>query len=201
MAQMQYGRAVVGSSESARHRNNLKTSNANVVLARRVGVSWLEANAAEMIWPGMTVAKLCCTVSGWSFQEYLAKMRQDREWADLAFLHALGRAHGVNVVIFQAHMDETLVGEDLQDSVEHADRIAVPVALVNDHYFWGSYHADTRLQWMLSTRVSMQRCVHMWVMAGGVRAYVLTPGLTPPMSVTAVPPKKTALAKTGSLQR
>ena len=92
---------------------------------------------AEMIWPGMTVAKLCCTVSGWSFQEYLAKMRQDREWADLAFVHALGRAHGVNVVIFQAHMDETLVGEDLQDSVEHEDRIAVPVALVNDHHFWG----------------------------------------------------------------
>ena len=90
-----------------------------------------------MIWPGMTVAKLCCTVSGWSFQEYLAKMRQDREWADLAFLHALGRAHGVNVVIFQAHMDETLVGEDLQDSAEHEDRIAVPVALVNDHHFWG----------------------------------------------------------------
>ena len=64
-------------------------------------------------------------------------MRQDREWVDLAFLHALGRAHGVNVVIFQAHVDETLVGEDLQDSAEHGDRIAVPVALVNDHHFWG----------------------------------------------------------------
>ena len=97
----------------------------------------MEANASETTWPGMTVAKLCCTVSGWSFQEYLAKMRQDREWADLAFLHALGRAHGVNVVIFQAHMDETLVGECWQDSAAHDDPIAVPVALVNDHHFWG----------------------------------------------------------------
>ena len=47
----------------------------------------------------MTVAKLCCTMSGWSFQEYLAKMRQDREWVDTALLHALGRAHGVHVVV------------------------------------------------------------------------------------------------------
>ena len=111
---------------------------------RQVGVSWLEANSGEMIWPGMTVSNLCCRVSGWTFQEYLAKMRQDGEWADLAFLHALGRAHGVNVVIFQAHMDETLVGEDLQDSAEHEDRIAVPVALVNDHHFWGGLTMRTR---------------------------------------------------------
>ena len=43
------------------------------------------------------------------------------------------------VVIFQAHTDETLVGEDLTDSAQHEDRvpISVPVALVNDHRFWG----------------------------------------------------------------
>ena len=106
---------------------------------RHVGVSWLEANATETLWPGMTVARLCMTVSGWSFHEYLAKMKQDQEWVDTAFLHALGRAHGVNVVIFQAHMDETLGGEDLGESAEREDRahIAVPVALVNDHHCWG----------------------------------------------------------------
>ena len=128
---------VAGPSDTARNRRNLKKSVNKVDLLRRVGVSWLETNASEMIWPGMTVAKLCCTVSGLSFHEYLAKMRQDREWVDTAFLHALGRAYGVNVVIFQAHMDEALVGEDLQDSAEHEDCIAVPVALVNDHHFWG----------------------------------------------------------------
>ena len=179
-----------GPSASARNRRNLKNSVNKVDLLRRVGVSWLEANAAEMIWPGMTVAKLCCAVSGWSFQEYLANMRQDREWADLAFLHALGRAHGVNVVIFQAHILRSMM---------IPSRCLWPWSMIT--ISGGSYHADTRLQWMLSTRVSMQRCVHMWVMAGGVRAYVLTRGLTPPMSVTAVPPKKTALAKTGSFQR
>ena len=128
---------VAGPSDTARNRRNLKKSVNKVDLLRRVGVSWLETNASEMIWPSMTVAKLCCTVSGLSFHEYLAKMRQDREWVDTAFLHALGRAYGVNVVIFQAHMDEALVGEDLQDSAEHEDCIAVPVALVNDYHFWG----------------------------------------------------------------
>ena len=105
-------RAGVGPSASARNRRNLKKSNDKVAFLRRIGVSWLEANASEVIWPGMTVSKLCSTVSGWSFQEYLAKMRRDREWVDTAFLHALGRAFGVNVLIFQAHTDETMVGED-----------------------------------------------------------------------------------------
>ena len=87
------------STSSATNRRNLKKDKDKVALLRRVGVSWLELNASETIWPGMTVQKLCCTVSGWSFPEYLAKMRQDREWVDTAFLHALGRAHGVNVVV------------------------------------------------------------------------------------------------------
>ena len=150
----------------------------------------MEANASETLWPGMTVAKLCCTVSGWPFQEYPAKMRQDQEWVDTRFLHALRRAHSVNVVIFQAHMDETLVGKDWAESVEREDRahIAVPVALVNDHHCWGPYHVQTRLQWILSTRVCTQRCVHIQAGAHGVRAHVLTPMAMPPM-------------KTGSLQR
>ena len=131
-----------GSSEGARNRRNLKKSVNKVeqlALLRHVGVSWLEANASETIWQGMTVSKLCSIVSGWSFPEYLAKMRKDQEWVDTAFLHALGRAHGVNVVIFQAHTDETLVGEGLADVAEHGAGagIAVPVALVNDHHFWG----------------------------------------------------------------
>ena len=76
MAQMQDGRAGVGPSASARNRRNLKKSNDKVALLRRIGVSRLDANASEVIWPGMTVSRLCSTVSGWSFQEYLAKMRR-----------------------------------------------------------------------------------------------------------------------------
>ena len=112
---------------------------------------------------------------------------------DTACLHALRRAHSVNVVIFQAHMDETLVGKDWAESAEREDRahIAVLVALVNDHHFWGSHHVQTRLQWILSTRVCTQRCVHIRAKAPEVRAYVLTL-----VCAMAMPPMKT-----GSLQR
>ena len=138
-AQMGKGPSGAGQTGCARNRRNLQRAPDKVALLRRVGVSWLEANASEVIWPGMTVAKLCSTVSGWSFQEYVAKMRQDKEWVDTAFLHALGRAHGANVLIFQAHSDEALVGEDMmEDPGDESDApMMVPIALVNDHHFWG----------------------------------------------------------------
>ena len=63
MAQMKDNIAA-GHSESARNRRNFMKSVNKVDLLRRVGVSWLEANASEVIWPGVTVAKLCSTVSG-----------------------------------------------------------------------------------------------------------------------------------------
>ena len=188
---------IAGASASARNRRNLKKSVDKVALLRRVGVSWLEANASETIWPGMTVAKLCCTVSGWSFQEYVAKMRQDRCWVDTAFLHALGRAHGVNVVIFQAHTDETLVGEDLAESVEHEDRvhIAVPVALVNDHHFWGVLPCADFVA--VNPVDKGEHAALRSHMGDGLRGKGLCPNPMPtPVSVTAMPPMKT-----GSLRR
>ena len=61
MAQIGSGRAGVGPSASAKNRRDLKKSEDEVALFRRVGVSWLEVNASEVIWPGMTVSKLCST--------------------------------------------------------------------------------------------------------------------------------------------
>ena len=119
----------------------------------------------------MTVSKLCSRVSGWSFQEYLAKMRRDREWVDTAFLHALGRAYGVNVLIFQAHTDETLVGEDLAENAghEHHTPIAVPVALVNDQHFWGVLPCAD-----VDAIEPVDKGEHTALWSQGVRAYVLT---------------------------
>ena len=67
-------------------------------------------------------------------------MRLDREWVDTAFLHALRQAHGVTVLIVQADTDEALVGGDLVENMGKGlcpNPIMVPVALVNDHHFWG----------------------------------------------------------------
>ena len=89
------------------------------------------------MWQGMTVAKLSRTMSGWSFEEYIAQMRQDREWVNAACLHALGRAHGVNVLIVQEHADAALVGEDMMENAgdEGGPPIMAPVALVTKHNF------------------------------------------------------------------
>ena len=67
-------------------------------------------------------------------------MRQDWERVDMAFLHALGRAHGANVLIFQEHADEALVGNDMMENTgdESDPPIMVPIALVNNHHFWGT---------------------------------------------------------------
>ena len=77
----------------------------------------------------------------------LGKMRKDQEWIDTAFVHALGRAHGVNVLIFQPGIDEALVGEDLMESAEEEriPPIMVPIALVNDHHFWGVIESGPEL--------------------------------------------------------
>ena len=89
----------------------------------------------------MTVAKLCSTVSGWPCEEFKDKrMRKDQEWVDTAFLHALGRAHGDNVLIAQEHADEALVGKDIMEKTgEESDPpIMAPIAVVNNHHFWGN---------------------------------------------------------------
>ena len=53
-----------GPSASARNRRNLKKSVNKVDLLRRVGVSWLEANASETMWPGMTVHSVRMVIPG-----------------------------------------------------------------------------------------------------------------------------------------
>ena len=99
-----------GPVQSSRNRSKLKAADDTLALLRRVGLEWLEANAQEPLWPGMTVSKLCGVVSGMTFLEYMGKMRRAKAWIDAAFLHALGAAHGANVLIFQPGMDMAIVG-------------------------------------------------------------------------------------------
>ena len=78
----------------------------------------------------MTVAKLCSTVSGWSFEEYKEQMGTDRARVGTALLHALGRAYGFNVLIVQEHAGEALVGEDMMENTgdETDPPIMAPIA-------------------------------------------------------------------------
>ena len=122
-----------------KQRSLLRTADDKIALLRQVGVKWLDTNARELMWQGMTIARLCSVVSGSLFPDYLARMRMDGEWIDTAFLHALGAAHGVNVLIFQIGQDPAIVGMDVKDdtSEDGHSTMMVPIALVNDCHFWG----------------------------------------------------------------
>eukprot|EP00974_Lingulodinium_polyedra_P076796 7433568-Lingulodinium_polyedra.AAC.1 len=67
-------------------------------------------------------------------------MRQGGAWVDAAFLHALGRAYGADVLIFQARQEAALVGEDMLEGMGDGSGTPclAPVVLANDHQFWGS---------------------------------------------------------------
>ena len=70
-------------------------------------------------------------------------MRQGRAWVDTAYLHALGRAHGVDVLSFQEHADEALVGAGMMENAGNgADPpimapIAKHLAVINPA--WGNF--------------------------------------------------------------
>ncbi len=68
--QMKVGRMGAGQTESAKHKQNLKTTLDEVVALRHVGVAWLDAHGSEIRWQGMTMPKLYSTVFGWSFECY-----------------------------------------------------------------------------------------------------------------------------------
>lgn len=111
-----------------------------IAMARAAGVAWLNTHATDMMWEGMTVQNLCQVVSGTTFHQYIERVQQNYHWADTAFLHALGCAYGADVYVFQDGMDISLLGPTLSLSEgrgKNGKAIAVPVALANNHHYWG----------------------------------------------------------------
>ena len=104
-----------GQSQAGKNRTMLQRSRAKAALARQVGVKWLADHGGDAIWEGMTIALLCETVSSTGFREYLTQMGRDGAWIDTAFLHGLGCAYEVDVMIFQTGMEPALVGISLLD--------------------------------------------------------------------------------------
>ena len=79
-----------GPVQSSRNRSKLKAADDRRARLRRVGLEWLEANAQEPLWPGMTVSKLCGVVSGTTFREYMEQMQRAGEWIDTAVFACIG---------------------------------------------------------------------------------------------------------------
>jgi len=139
--QMQCKAPKKGGPGAALRRKLLRAPNGTagrIAMARAAGAAWLKDNAGTQMWEGMSVGRLCVVVSGMPLRDYIASMQQDGQWADTAFLHALGCAYVANVFVFQAGMDIALLGPSLcEETAGNKDPIAVPVALANNYHFWG----------------------------------------------------------------
>ena len=107
-----------------------------VAQARAAGVDCLHANARAKLCEVMTVSQLVRHVSGESMSTYLERMRQNGEWVDTVFLHALACVYGVTVLVFQHGCDPAILGAHLHEDLEQDCDVMVPVALVNDYHFW-----------------------------------------------------------------
>jgi hypothetical protein len=101
---------------------------------RKLGADWLKDNATLELWEGFSHADLVCAVSGEAaMASYLSRLRQNGQWLDSAFLHAVGCACKADVLIFQDNMDPTVLGYSL---IGEEPCAIVPIALHNDHHFW-----------------------------------------------------------------
>ena len=107
-----------------------------VAQARAAGVEWLHTNASAKLWEGMTVSQLVRHVSGENMSTYRQRMRENGEWVDTVFLHALACAYGVTVLVFQDGCDPAILGPHLHEDLDQDCDVVVPLALVNDYHFW-----------------------------------------------------------------
>ena len=94
-------------------------------------------NAGAVVWEGVRFRDIACQMSHLRepYDLHLARMSRDQEWIDASVIHALACAFHVDVAIWQAHADPMLVGYSMLSQGESAG--LVPIALNNDHHFWG----------------------------------------------------------------
>ena len=111
---------------------------------RNTSINWLEEHRHKPAWGRMTVEDFCLNTSGYSdFEQYLQQMAQPGSWVDTAFMHAMGCANHVDIVLIQAGTSPVLLGtsthegQETDDDNQDKEPTVVPIALVNDVHFWG----------------------------------------------------------------
>ena len=118
-----------------------RTVNEQLAMLRQVGVDWMGKNRKEDMWDGMTYEKLIMLMASGNrdggFAAHLERMSMDKTWVDCGFLHALGCAFKVDVVVVQAHCDPAYVGFSLSSGAD-GPVATITVALENDRHFWAA---------------------------------------------------------------
>ncbi len=89
-------RAVGAVAASKQHRGK------ELQAIRDAGRQWLLKHRSDVLWVGMTVQRLCETLSGnTNFENYCDEMAQPGAWVDTCFLHAIACVHKVDIVLFR----------------------------------------------------------------------------------------------------
>lgn len=125
-----------------------KLSKPDAMLAlRRLAADWIKEHHKQALWADFSIGDLVrATSPDRTVEAYIARMRKPQQWADTGFIHALACAFGVDLLVFQAGSDVTLLGSSLMG---HDVTVAVPVCLQNDLHFWSlKPEDDAKLAWV-----------------------------------------------------
>ena len=103
----------------------------------------MQDNADAEVWEGMRFRDLAVRMSHLQepYDDHLQRMSTDGEWVDASVIHALACVFRVDVAIWQAHQEPHVLGYSMT-SPEDLPYGLVPIALNNDHHFWGVVVAD-----------------------------------------------------------
>jgi len=124
--------------------SKVKTKTAQLIKPlREVAVKWMRDNADVKVWEGMRFRDLTLRMSHLQepYDDHLERMLCDGEWVDASVIHALACVFCVDVAIWQAHQEPHVLGHSMLEAGDPAFGL-VPIALTNDHNFWGVVVAD-----------------------------------------------------------
>ena len=128
--------------------SKVRTNRAQLIKhLRMVAVQWMEENADSEVWEGMRFRDLALQMSHLQepYDDHLKRMLRDKEWVDASVIHALACVFRVDVAIWQAHQEPHVLGHSMCAHTLLSQGPAfglLPLALNNDHHFWGVVVAD-----------------------------------------------------------
>ena len=114
-----------------------------IAYLRRCLVASMNIIKDSVMWEGMNFKMLALIMSSntEAFDEYVNRMAHDGEWLDASCLHALGCAFSMDIMIWQQHQDQTLVGISCGNITKQSLGM-LSLAMVNDLHYWAVVPVD-----------------------------------------------------------
>ena len=114
--------------------------------ARKLACKWASKNKDEKIWGGWSFAEIAQSVSHQPFDKWLSRLRLTDSWGDVAFVHALACAVGVDVLLIDSTQQAKLIGKSLMVGQVGQNECCslVPMAFHEHFHFWAALPMESR---------------------------------------------------------